>query len=72
MAFTFTCTGVVDEIIALKIEEFDIKVSFKKHGFHKVSRIMNRESFDSLKQMEVGQTVLVATNGGDLMWVKPE
>lgn len=72
MAFTFTCTGVRDEITALKVEDFDIEVTFKVHGSHKVSRIMKQEAFNELKDMKVGQKVLVATNRGQLMWVKHE
>lgn len=73
MAYTFTCAGVVDEITGLTdVDDFHIQVTFKVHGSHKVSSIMNREVFASLKKMHVGQKVLVATNGGDLMWVDPE
>jgi len=73
MAYTFTCAGVVDEITGLTIEDnFHIQVTFKVHGSYRVSSIMNREVFASLKEMHEGQKVLVATNGGDLMWVDPE
>ena len=73
MAFTSTCTGVVDTITALNPEdEFHIQVTFKQLGSYRVSSIMNREAFTSLKQMEVGQKVWVATNrSGEHISVKP-
>lgn len=48
------------------------QVTFKESGSYKVSLIINQEAFASLKQMKVGQKVLVATNGSDLMWVETE
>lgn len=70
MVFTFT--GLVDKITDLKIEESNIEVTLKVHGTFKVSHIKNRVAYDALKQMKVGQEVLVATDCGRLMWIKPE
>lgn len=73
MAITCTCTGVVDVIKNLKTEdECHIQVTFKKLGSYKVSSIMNKKSFDALKEMEVGQEVFVAANrGGEHISVQP-
>ncbi len=69
---TFTFTGVVDEITSLNSEDdFHIKVTFRVHGPYRVSSIMNREAFVSLKKMHIGQKALVATHQGELIWVKP-
>ena len=73
MAFTYTCAGVKDQIIDLIIEDdFNIKVVFKTHGSFRINKIMNNVAFSSVKKMEIGQTVLVATHHDHLMWVKPE
>ena len=72
MAYTYSCTGLRDTITALEIGEFDIEVTFNVHGSFKVNLIMNREAYNALKEMEVGQKVSVATNRGKLMWVKPK
>ena len=70
MAFKFTCICVKDEITALKIENFDIEVAFKVHDSFNVSLIMNQEACTSLKQIKLGQKVLVATARSRLMWVR--
>ena len=73
MAFTYTCAGVKDQIADLIVEDdFNIKVVFKIHGSFRINKIMNNGAFSSVKKMEIGQTVLVATHRDHLMWVKPE
>ena len=72
MAFTYTCTGVKDQITDLIVEDnFNIKVVFKINGSFRVNKIMNDVAYSSVKKMESGQQVLVATCHGRLMWVKP-
>ena len=65
---------VYDEITALTFEdEFHIQVTFKGHGAYRITNISNnREAFNSLKKMHVGQKVSVGIERGKLVEVNPE
>lgn len=59
MAYTYTFTGVEDEITALKFDKYNIEVTFKVHGTYNVF-IADQPLFGQLKKMNIGQKVLVA------------
>lgn len=71
--YTYTSTGVADEITGLTfVDDYHIEVTFTNNGFYNVSSIMNPEVFDSLKNMQIGQKVLVAINGSCINWINPK